>query len=99
MRGEYYDALAAQLYQKVSEPDTLQWIEPGCWFVYYQYLRQVKQDLRDADSLLHTSGERTDLLVLVFIHVHGLKHILYPCFSFFFVGDFSQDGLVIQEFI
>ena len=64
MRRKDDHPFAAQFNQQISESDPFTRIKTGRRFVDNQYSWQVKQDLCNPDSLLHTPGESSDFIIL-----------------------------------
>ena len=97
MGRENHDPVSGQFHEQVSETDSFPRVQTGCRLIHHEYPGQVQQGLRDTDTLFHTTGETSDLLVLILVHMHGRKHFSNPVMTYLFVIYSFQQGLVLQE--
>ena len=97
MRGEDHDTVFTQLYQQVTETDTFTRVETGCWLIHHQNTGKMKQDEGYTDTLFHTAGERTDLVVFPFVHMNCFQHIFQTFFPQLIIGKPFQDRLIIEK--
>ena len=98
MGREDYNAILTQFYQQITETDTFTRVETGCWLIHHQNTGKMKQDEGYTDTLFHTAGERTDLIIFPFIHMDGFQHIFQTFIPLLVIGQSFQDSLVIEEF-